>query len=97
MLPGLTIRSKSSAPIAPQSRAVGVVGDGRRLVVADEASPRIRAECTKLLNLFGTGMSIDEELRWHWVAGIVARYVWDDDRWDVLSDRHVGLAPVSAR
>jgi DNA-binding CsgD family transcriptional regulator len=46
----------------------------------------------KALNLFGTGMSVDEELRWHWVAGIVARYVWDDHSWDVLSDRHVRLA-----
>jgi DNA-binding CsgD family transcriptional regulator len=46
----------------------------------------------KALNLFGTGMSVDQELRWHWVAGIVARYVWDDHSWDVLSDRHVRLA-----
>jgi hypothetical protein len=37
-------------------------------------------------------MSVGEELRWHWVAGIVARYVWDDHSWDVLSDRHVRLA-----
>jgi len=44
------------------------------------------------LNAFGTDVSQDEELRWHWVAGIVARYVWDDCSWDVLSDRHVGLA-----
>jgi DNA-binding CsgD family transcriptional regulator len=44
------------------------------------------------LHIFGAGMSVDEELRWHWVAGIVARYVWDDHRWQVLSDRHVRLA-----
>jgi DNA-binding CsgD family transcriptional regulator len=44
------------------------------------------------LHAFGAGMSVDEELRWHWVAGIVARYVWDDDSWQVLSDRHVTLA-----
>ena len=46
----------------------------------------------KALDVFGTGMAVDEELRWHWVAGIVARYVWDDHSWDVLSDRHVRLA-----
>ena len=34
----------------------------------------------------------DEELRWHWVAGIVARHVWDDERWHALSERHVQLA-----
>jgi hypothetical protein len=37
-------------------------------------------------------MSIDEELRWHLVAGIVARLLFDDDRWQLLSDRHVQLA-----
>jgi DNA-binding CsgD family transcriptional regulator len=46
----------------------------------------------KALNHFGADTAIDEELRWHWVAGIVARYVWDDGSWDVLSDRHVELA-----
>ena len=45
----------------------------------------------KGLHAFGTDMSVDEELRWHWVAGIVARYIWDDHNWDVLSDRHVEL------
>jgi DNA-binding CsgD family transcriptional regulator len=46
----------------------------------------------KALNLFGTGMSMDEELRWHWVASIVARHLFDDDRCHRLSNRHVQLA-----
>jgi DNA-binding CsgD family transcriptional regulator len=46
----------------------------------------------KALHAFGTGMSVDEELHWHWVAGIVARHIWDDESWQVLSDRHVQLA-----
>jgi DNA-binding CsgD family transcriptional regulator len=44
------------------------------------------------LRVFGEGMSADEELRWHWVAGVVARHVWDDATWQVLSERHVQLA-----
>jgi DNA-binding CsgD family transcriptional regulator len=44
------------------------------------------------LNVFGEGMSADEELRWHWMAGVVARHVWDDNGWHVLSERHVQLA-----
>jgi DNA-binding CsgD family transcriptional regulator len=44
------------------------------------------------LNVFGEDMSADEELRWHWMAGVVARHVWDDDAWQVLSERHVQLA-----
>jgi DNA-binding CsgD family transcriptional regulator len=46
----------------------------------------------KALHTFGTGMSADEALRLHWVAGIVARYVWDDHNWHLLSERHVRLA-----
>jgi DNA-binding CsgD family transcriptional regulator len=46
----------------------------------------------KALDAFGTGMSVEEQLRWYWVAGIVAGHVWDDDRWHELTDRHVQLA-----
>jgi len=46
----------------------------------------------RALEVFGTGMSPEEELRWHWVAGGVARHLWDDQRWQLLSDRHVDLA-----
>jgi DNA-binding CsgD family transcriptional regulator len=44
------------------------------------------------LDDFGIGMSVDEQLRCHWVADIVAPHLWDDDRWYLLSDRHVQLA-----
>jgi DNA-binding CsgD family transcriptional regulator len=44
------------------------------------------------LSVFGDGMSAAEELRWLWIAGVVARHVWDDDSWQVLSGRHVQLA-----
>jgi len=46
----------------------------------------------KGLQAFSAGMPDDEELRWHWVAGIVARHVWDDESWHALSYRHVQLA-----
>ena len=43
--------------------------------------------------LHGFGfMSVDEALPLHSVAGIVARYTWDDHSWQVLSERHVQLA-----
>ena len=37
-------------------------------------------------------MSADEELRWLWLACVVALHLWDDERWDVLSERYVQLA-----
>ncbi len=44
------------------------------------------------LHGFGAGMSVDEALPLHSVAGIVARHLWDDHSWQVLTDRHVELA-----
>jgi DNA-binding CsgD family transcriptional regulator len=41
---------------------------------------------------FGNGMSAEEELRWLWLANVAAMQLWDDDRWDSLSARHVQLA-----
>jgi DNA-binding CsgD family transcriptional regulator len=46
----------------------------------------------KALDVFGIGMSVDEQLRCHWIAGDVAPHLWDDDRWHLLSERHVELA-----
>jgi hypothetical protein len=46
----------------------------------------------KALDVFGVGMSVDEQLRCHWIAGVAATHVWDDDRWHLLSERHVELA-----
>ena len=44
------------------------------------------------LSAFGREMSAAEELRWLWLACIAALHLWDDERWDVLSRRHVELA-----
>ena len=38
-------------------------------------------------------MPAEEELHWLWLAGAAAALrVWDDDRWEALSARHVQLA-----
>jgi DNA-binding CsgD family transcriptional regulator len=41
---------------------------------------------------FGGAMSVDEQLRRLWVSNEAALYLWDDERWDALSDRYVQLA-----
>jgi DNA-binding CsgD family transcriptional regulator len=41
---------------------------------------------------FGAGMSVDEQLRWLYLACITALRVWDDTSWDALSARQVELA-----
>ena len=51
--------------------------------------PMLRAA----LAAFGIGMSAEDELHWAWLACVAAAIrVWDDDRWDALSARHLQLA-----
>jgi DNA-binding CsgD family transcriptional regulator len=44
------------------------------------------------LDVLGIDMSVDEQLRCHWLACVVATHLWDDDRWHRLSGRQVQLS-----
>ena len=44
------------------------------------------------LTVFGSGMSVDEELRWMWLINLAALHLWDDEHWDALSARYIHLA-----
>jgi DNA-binding CsgD family transcriptional regulator len=46
----------------------------------------------RALIAFGADMSVEEELRWLWLACLTAVHIWDDDGWDRLSARYVELA-----
>jgi DNA-binding CsgD family transcriptional regulator len=74
------------APRAPDFLLDGLVAHYNRGYAA--GLPILR----KALDAFGIDISVEEELRWFWVADIVAQHVWDDDRWQLLTDRHVQLA-----
>ena len=57
----------------------------------------------KALTAFGAHMSVEEELRWLWLACLTAVHVWDDDGWERMSalylalTRQVGKRSASAR
>jgi DNA-binding CsgD family transcriptional regulator len=76
----------SNAPRAPDLFLDGLVAHYTKGYAA--GLPILR----QALSVFGDGMSADEELRWLWMAGVVARHVWDDDSWQAFSERHVQLA-----
>jgi DNA-binding CsgD family transcriptional regulator len=79
----------SSPPQAPRAPDLLLDGLAAHFDSGYEAGlPILR----RALEVFGSGMSADEQLRCHWVAGIVATHLWDHDRWHLLSDRHVELA-----
>src|SRR4051812_8132559 len=75
-----------SAPRAPDLLLDGLAANFNEGYAA--GVPILREALTS----FGRGMSVDEELHWLWLACVVALYLWDDERWDVLSSRYVELA-----
>ena len=73
-------------------RAPDLLLDGLALLVTEgraAGAPLLR----QALSAFrGHGSSAEEGLRWLWLAGRVADDLWDDESWEVLCTRHVGLA-----
>jgi DNA-binding CsgD family transcriptional regulator len=43
------------------------------------------------LGAFGTGMSVEDELRWMWLITSAALHLWEDEQWDTLSRRYLLL------
>ncbi|MGN9842943.1 AAA family ATPase [Nonomuraea sp. H19] len=52
--------------------------------------PAVNAFC-------GSDISEEEGLRWLWMAGVTAVYLWDHRSWDVLSARYLKLARESGQ
>ena len=85
-------RAAVAAPAPPQPpRAPDFFLDGLAAHF-DGGYPAGLPMLRRALDVFGIGMSVDEELRWHWLAGVVARLLWDDRRWEMHTEGHVGLA-----
>jgi hypothetical protein len=78
-------------PLGPP-RASDLLLDGLALLIADgptSGTPVIQ----RALNAFrGHAVATDERLRWTWLAGRAAAYVWDYDSWDELTARQIELA-----
>jgi DNA-binding CsgD family transcriptional regulator len=38
------------------------------------------------------GLPVSEQLRWKWLATVSSVHLWDDGRWEAISERHVQIA-----
>ena len=94
--PGSGLREVAAAaltaplPLGP-ARPPDLLLDGLAAYYADgyrAGVPLLRTA----LDAFGTGMSVEEELRWLWLACLTAVHIWDDDGWERLSARYLALA-----
>jgi DNA-binding CsgD family transcriptional regulator len=77
---------------AGSQRASELLLDGMALVVTDgyaSGTPVIK----EALNAFrAEGLGIEERLRWSWLAGRAAAFIWDYDSWEVLTARQIQAA-----
>ncbi len=84
-------RVAAGAPRAHGPSPADLLLDGTALAYRDGYAaglPTLR----KALAEFGAGMSGEEELQLLWMASTTALRLWDFERWEVLSARHVKLA-----
>jgi DNA-binding CsgD family transcriptional regulator len=84
-------RAAAAAPRPRRVRAPDLFLDGLAALCNngyDAAVPLLR----RALDVFGTDLSPEEELRWHLLAWLVANFLWEDHRLKPLTDRYVALA-----
>ncbi|GIM96231.1 helix-turn-helix transcriptional regulator [Paractinoplanes toevensis] len=86
-------RAARAAPRSPASpRAADVLLDAFALLLTESAHVATPS-MEQALHLFQQGsVSVEEELRWLWLAFILAMARWNDDTLRTLAERHVHLA-----
>lgn len=85
-------RAVSTAP-RPEGDplAADLLLDGTALMYNEEYAAGLPA-LREALTRFGVGMPAEEELRWSWFATTSAIRLWDEERLEALSARHLRLA-----
>ena len=87
--------ARSAPKPKSQPRAADLLLDGLALLITDGAAagtPVLRAALTALGN---EEDGTEEGLRWLWLAGRAAGYIWDYENWDALTRRQIRLARES--
>src|SRR5919106_11509 len=83
-------QAAKAAPSASKPRGLDLLLDSLVALLTGTyaaAVPTLR----KTQRAFGDGMSQTEQLRWMWGGTVSAMLLWDDERWERLSDRHLEL------
>jgi DNA-binding CsgD family transcriptional regulator len=84
--------SRAASSSVQPMRASDLLLEGLSLIVTDGFNSGT-AVLKKALSAFrGDDLNIEERLRWSWVAGGTAGFIWDHETWDVLSARQERLA-----
>jgi len=83
---------QSSRPPEGQPTASDLLLDGLALLITDGPVTGTPALKRALVRFSGDDVSTEERVRWSWVAGRAAGFIWDYDNWDLLTARQVQVA-----
>jgi len=78
-------------PVGPP-RASDLLLDGLALLIAEGPASGTAVLRQALSAFRGQALGTQERLRWSWLAGRAAAFIWDYDSWDVLTARQIELA-----
>ena len=84
-------RAALGAPPTPQPRAPDLLLDGLAVLITDGYEAGTPAS-TAVAAFRGGDLTLEDELRWSFVACHAAHDLWDDEGWYTLSARHLQLA-----
>lgn len=80
------------APSEEPPRGSDLLLDGLALLITDGSAAGIPV-LQQAVSAFRSGdVGIEERLRWSWLAGRAASFIWDYDSWDVLTARQIHVA-----
>jgi DNA-binding CsgD family transcriptional regulator len=82
-----------AAPAAsPPPRAADLLLDGLALLITDGPAAGTPLVRTALHAFHGDGIGTEEGLRWRWLAGRAAGFIWDYEGWDSLTLQQIRAA-----
>jgi DNA-binding NarL/FixJ family response regulator len=80
------------APSAEPRRASDLLLDGLGLLVTNGSAAGIPTLQQAVSAFQSDDVGIEQRLRWSWLAGRAASFIWDYDSWDVLTARQIQVA-----
>jgi DNA-binding CsgD family transcriptional regulator len=88
------VASAALAALRPvgSSRASDLLLDGLARLIVDGPSSGTAVLKQALGAFRGEHVDTEERLRWSWLAGRAAAFIWDYDNWDALTARQLDLA-----
>ncbi|MDQ3897057.1 MAG: LuxR C-terminal-related transcriptional regulator, partial [Actinomycetota bacterium] len=84
--------ARRSPPAASRSRMVDLLLDSMTALFADGYAAALPIRQRAVRAFRRDDLTVDEGLRWLWLASSEASKLWDDESWLVLAARHVDMA-----